>query len=296
MKIPVNPFISNFLASFLCSFSQIMLQKNVVTGLLFVVGIGLNSPIMLLGATLAVLSALFVAQLCQYDSDSINTGLYGFNAALVGAAVFFFFSANLFSFTLVILVGAISTVIMNFMLLKFPGFPVFTVPFLVSTWLLLQLSEIQLIETVVIDSQITPLAVTAFEDFYAVMRGVGQVFFQGYWLSGVVFIAGLLLHSYKVAAWAIIGSVGGVLVASTFNFPEDIVNQGLYGFNASLSAIALAQRFTKTFSKTKWPILLGILISVLLTRTFELLAIPALTAPFVLASWLIIIFTRVDST
>jgi len=292
MKIPVNQFIS----SFFCSFSQIMLQKSSVTGLLFVVGIGLNSPIMLLGATIAVLSALLVAQFFKYDSDSINTGLYGFNAALVGSAVFFFFPANIFSFTLVILVGAISTVIMHFMLLKLLDLPVFTVPFLVSTWLLLQLSEILPIETIAIDSKAIPLTANAFDDFYAVMRGVGQVLFQGYWFSGVVFIAGLLLHSYKIAVWAIVGSVGGVIVASAFNFPEDSVHQGLYGFNASLSAIALAPRFSKTFSKKRWPIFIGIVISILLTRAFEVLAIPALTAPFVLASWIVIFLVRVDST
>ena len=269
-----------------------MLQKNVATGLLFVVGIGLNSPIMLLGATVAVVSALLVAHLLKYDSDSINSGLYGFNAALVGAAVFIFLPANVFSFILIILAGAISTVIMHFLLLKLPDFPAFTVPFLISIWIILQLSEILFIETIAIDIKTIPFTTNAFSDFYIVIRGVGQVLFQGFWLSGIACIAGLLLHSYKVAVWAIIGSVAGLIVARIFDFPEALVHQGLYGFNASLSAIALAQRFTKE----QWPIFIGIVVSILFTRFFELLAIPALTVPFVLASWIVIFLVKVDST
>jgi len=129
-------------------------------------------------------------------------------------------------------------------------------------------------------------------DLYVVMRGVGQVMLQGYWLSGIIFVFGLFLHSYKVATWAIIGSVIGLVIARTFHFPEDVAHQGLYGFNASLTAIALAERF----SEKKWSIFIGIVVSILLTRSFELLALAALTAPFVLASWIVIAVVRVEST
>jgi len=287
MKKPVNQFISSFVASFLSSFSQIMLQKNVVTGLLFVVGIGLNSPIMLLGATIAVVSALLVAQLFQYDTDSISSGLYGFNAALAGSAVFFFLPANLFSFTIVIFSGAISTVIMHLFLYftshNLSKLPVFTAPFIISTWLFLLFINMLGIDTVSVS-----LGENSDVDLYVVMRGIGQVMFQGYWLSGAIFIAGLCLHSYKVATWAVIGSTVGLIIARTFHFPEDLAHQGLYGFNASLTAIALAERF----NNRQWFIFIGIVVSILFTRAFELITIPALTSPFVLASWLVILLAR----
>lgn len=286
MKFPVN----HFLSSFLCSFSQIMLQRSTVTGLLFVVGIGLNSLIMLLGATTAILSALVIAKLCKYDTDLVNSGLYGYNAALVGIAVFYFLPANSFSFTLVILAGAISTVIMHSILQLLPNFSAFTTPFIFSTWLLLLLME-----TLAIDTTAAAFAANASGDFYVVMRGVSQVMFQDYWLSGAVFIAGLALYSYQFAAWAVTGSVAGMIIARIFNFSDDLVLIGFYGFNASLTAIALATRYTKRYSKKNWPILLGIIMSVLFTKVFEQLPIPALTAPFVLASWIIIGLVRIDS-
>ncbi len=287
----ISNFLSRFLYNFLHSFSQIMLQRNVVTGFLFAVGIGINSPIILLGAALAVLSALVTAQLFQYNACSINTGLYGFNAALIGIAVFFFLPVNLFSFILVIIVAAISTVIMHFMLCFIsPNFPVYTTPFIISTWLLLVF-----INMIGIDLIAVPLDENSGGDFYAVMRGIGQVMLQGYWLSGIIFIAGLLLHSFKVAAWTVIGSLAGMIIARTFSFSEDLVMTGLYGFNAILTAIALAQRFTKNTFNNIWPIFLGIVISVLLTRVFEYLLIPALTAPFVLSSWLIIGLVKINA-
>ena len=280
---PVNQLIPNFIHSFLCSFSQIMLQRSAVTGLLFIVGIGINSPTMLFGATTAVISALLVAQLFQFNTYAISNGLYGFNAALVGTAVFFFLPVNIFSFSLVILGGVVSTVIMHFMLhftaAKLSGFPAFTAPFIISTWLLLLL-----INAVGIDTTVIKVADNSEGDIYAIIRGIGQIMLQGYWLSGIAFIAGLVLHSYKSATWAIIGSVAGLFIARIFHFPEELALQGLYGFNASLTAIALAARF----SNKQWPIVIGIVLSVLLTRAFELLSIAALTAPFVLASWLVI--------
>jgi len=284
MIIPVNQFIS----SFLCSFSQIMLQRSALTGFLFVVGIGINSPIMLLGAAIAVLSALMVAQLFQYDTDAINAGLYGFNAALAGTAILFFLPANLFSVTLAIFAGALSTVIMHFMLHStFFKLPVFTAPFIISTWLILLF-----INMIGIDTVSMTIKDSFREYFYVVMRGVGQIMFQGYWLSGAIFVIGLCLHSYKVAVWAIIGSVVGLIISRTFHFPEELAYQGIYGFNASLTAIALAARF----NKKQWPIVIGIVVSILLTRFFELLAIAALTAPFVLASWVVMVLVKDNST
>ena len=122
--------LKRFAISFLRSFGQIMLQKSAVTGFMFMIGIGLSSPMMLIGAVVATLSGLATAKLYQYDTDSIHNGLCGFNAALVGIAVFFFLTPSVLSLGLLILGGALSTVIMNFMVVFRPGILPFTFPFL----------------------------------------------------------------------------------------------------------------------------------------------------------------------
>ncbi|WOH36042.1 urea transporter [Thalassotalea fonticola] len=281
-----TPF-HHFINSFLRSFSQIMLQRNALTGLLFCLGIGLNSPTMLLGGVIATLSGLFTASLGKFTSESIQSGLYGFNSALVGIAVFFFLPFDVISLVLAIFGGVLSTVTMHFILVKIPKIPAFTAPFVISTWLLLAI-----IDTAGIKTSTTIFTTNAIGDFFIVMRGVSQVMFQDYWLCGVFFIAGLLLHSFKAATWAVIGSCLGMLLAGILNFSDDLVLMGIYSFNASLVAIALSARYEKKLLL----IFLGVLFSVLLTDVFEQITLPVLTAPFVLACWLTIGFVKVCST
>ncbi len=307
MKTSVNRFVSTFL----CCFSQIMLQRSMLTGGFFVIGLGINSPIMLAGACIAIISALITAKLLRYDSNSINTGLYGFNAALVGIAVFFFLPSNLLSLIVVILAGALSAIIMHLMLYlisastlhlnlslkghSFKYFPIFTAPFIISIWLLLFLISTLGIDTISANNFSPEIFEQSFSDFYAVMQGIAQVMFQDYWLSGVFFAFGLLLHSYSAAIFAVLGSLAGVTIARTLNFSEDLVFQGLYSFNACLTAIAIAQRYSKQGVKKMLVVSVGVVISVLLTKAFEYITLPALTAPFVLASWLVIALVKINA-
>jgi urea transporter len=63
----------------------------------------------------------------------------------------------------------------------------------------------------------------------------------------------------------------------------DNIALGLYGYNATLAAVALY-----LWRRSLIPPLLGILLSVPLTELVPRLGLPALTAPFVLATWLVL--------
>ena len=79
--------------------------------------------------------------------------------------------------------------------------------------------------------------------------------------------------------------------------PESLVDRGLaenvalglYGYNATLAAVALF-----LWRRSLIPPLLGILLSVPLTELVPMLGLPALTAPFVLATWLVLAFGWLD--
>jgi len=275
--------LERLISSILNCFSQIMLQQNTVIGFLFALGIGVNSPTMLFGATLAILSSLVFSTLYRYNSCAIHQGLYGYNAALAGIAVLFFLPLSLLSCTLVILAGCVSTMIMHFFQHKLPQLPAFTAPFIITTWILLIVLDL-----VGIDRLVIPFKTDNYGDFFAVMRGVGQVMFQANWLSGLVFSLALLLYSAKLAISAMIGSLLGVVIARYLGFSEDWLVMGLYGFNASLSAIVLMTHCPHK----KWLIMLGVTMSILLTRFFEIIPLAALTAPFVLSSWLILVLVK----
>ena len=275
MKLKINRISKTIFRSF----SQVMLQKNTITGLLFCLGIAINSLTMLLGALIAVLISIITAKLCRYNSALLKQGVYGFNAALVGTAVWFFLPVSLLSFLIIVIGAWLATVISHVMLIYSAKLPIFTAPFIISTWCILLVLEVLDIEPVIEQFSTHDIA-----DFYTVFRGLGQVMFQSYWLSGLIFFAALLVSSTRLAIWGVIGSGVGLLIARALDYSEGTLLIGGYGFNAALVAITLAQRY-----QTKhYLIFLGILLSVLFSQALTLLAIPALTAPFVLVSWIIV--------
>lgn len=67
--------------------SQVMLQENIYTGLLFFIAIFYVNQIASLYMLLATFLATYFAFKISLDENSLNSGIYGFNAALVGVAV-----------------------------------------------------------------------------------------------------------------------------------------------------------------------------------------------------------------
>jgi len=84
---------------------QIMLQDNALTGLLFLLGILANSWQMFFAALLGLMSGTAATYFLKYDKKEIAHGLYGFNAALVGVGLLFFFQPSAL-LALVIIAGA----------------------------------------------------------------------------------------------------------------------------------------------------------------------------------------------
>jgi urea transporter len=129
--------------------------------------------------------------------------------------------------------------------------------------------------------------------------------FQSSIWTGLFFLAGLAISDSKHATLVFVGSVVGLLVSKYhFTFggdavdPErlversgyDLIQLGLYGYNATLAPVALY------LAKRSWiPAILGMLLTVPLTDLVPLFRLPALTAPFVLATWLVLAVSFVES-
>ena len=122
--------------------------------------------------------------------------------------------------------------------------------------------------------------------------------FQASLWTALLFLAGIAINDWQHASWVLIGSTVGMLlgtyvatVASRGLDPERLVDRsllenvalGLYGYNATLAAVALF-----LWRRSLIPPLLGMLLSVPVTEFFPLLGLPALTAPFVLATWIVL--------
>ena len=118
------------------------------------------------------------------------------------------------------------------------------------------------------------------------LRGLGQILFQANFLSGTLVLAGLAVHSLTVAISALLGSVMGTAVAVLRGFPKARIDNGWYGFNAALVAIAVAQFLPHTLTS-----LLLALVAVPLSTfaAHRMLRTPLnpYTFPFVAITWLL---------
>lgn len=123
----------------------------------------------------------------------------------------------------------------------------------------------------------------------SVLKGVGQVFFMGSPVTGVLFLVGIAVASRRVAIMAFLGSLIGTLGGLALGAPDEMVIFGLFGFNGVLCAEALCGVFTKiTKGNLVYSLVAAGLSSVIFAALIKALSpygIPALTAPFVFTTW-----------
>jgi urea transporter len=130
-----------------------------------------------------------------------------------------------------------------------------------------------------------------------VLRGIGQVMFQDNPVSGLLFFIAVAWGSYsagvpQVAIGGLLGVLVATLTAQALRVDDAGLAAGLYGYNAFLVGIALPT-FLAT-SPLLWTYLvLGAMLSVVATLAMANLmktwGVAALTGPFVLVTWLLLL-------
>lgn len=265
----------NLIKTILRGIGQVMLQNNALTGLIFLAGIFYNSWLFGLGALFGDIVSTATAKLLKYSKEDIENGLYGANGTLVGIAIWFFFGFSWVTVVATILGSALSTVITHELNKKVPAL---TAPFVISTWIVILGFKL---------THLTPLlastipTATSPDLLSATSMGVGQVMFQGNIITGLIFLLAILVNSRTATGYVLYGALGGSLLALAFSLPLSMINIGLFGYNAVLCGIALGDKKWSGFLLAT----LAIILSVLLTYGFSKTSVPALTAPFVLATW-----------
>ena len=77
----------------------------------------------------------------------------------------------------------------------------------------------------------------------AIASGVGQVYLCDSWISGVLIIVGICICSRISFAFALIGSISGMLYAYAVGASSDEIFLGLWGYNPVLAAMAIGGVF-----------------------------------------------------
>ncbi|MDW3094588.1 MAG: urea transporter [Gammaproteobacteria bacterium] len=260
--------------------AEVIVQSHPVAGTLILLAILIHSWQMAISAFFATAIATGFAILIKKKQKIIALGLYGYNATLIGIAFVYLYQVTYLSI-FILFICSILSVYISLWIPAYLKVPTFTAPFVLITWLVIGVENLL---------HLLPAGnVLNFNDnIYTLGLGeaVGQVYLQGNGITGVIILLAIVLYAKSDFIWAMAATCLAWLIAHTLNYPAVNIENGLYGFSAVLTAIAL-----QNIKPLIFPIS-GIIITVFVTQAFILIGWPSLTAPFVIVSWLVILTHR----
>jgi urea transporter len=288
---------------------QVMFQDNPLSGALFLAAVAWGSyaggvPHVASAGLVALVVATLSALWLHVDEKSLRAGLYGYNGILVGLALATFLAPGPLLWVYVAL-GAIVSVVATLgtaNALKPWGVAALTFPFVLTTWLLLLATygfsglagKALPAAGVVAPFVSVDVARLGIGDFVqGVMLSISQVVLKGSAVSALLLLAGLAVNSLEAAGFALGGAIVAVVAAHLLGAESDIITAGLLGFSPVLTAVALGTVFYKPGLRVALYAVLGTVFTVVAQAALNValtpLAIPALTAPFVLVSWVFLL-------
>jgi len=246
--------------------AQVIVQPCSLSGLIILAGIAVHSWKMALGAFLGAVIGTATAKILDFDSKEIALGIFGYNATLIGIANIYFFQTT-FTTVIVFILSCILSVFVTAWIPKYLKLPAFTAPFVFITWLIILIADFLKLKPA---NDILNFA----NNLHTAGLGeaVGQVYIQGNGITGAIMLVAILLCSKSSFVWALVATALTWLIAQSLNYPAINIQNGLYGFSAVLTAIAL---------QNMKPILLpiiGIVLTVFVTQAFIISGWPSINS------------------
>lgn len=294
---------------------QVMFQENGYTGLLIILGIFWGSYetghyLVGWGALIGLIVSTIVGHITCLPREEGRQGLWGFNGILVGCAFPTFLGSSLYMWLALIICAALSTWARTALnnLLRPLKINSLTFPFIITTWIFLLASR--QMKGLPPDGLATPeLATTyralflstdiAYHDLHIStllatwLRNIGQVFLIDSWITGLFFLIALAISHRWAAIWAGVASAIAILVGALWHAPAGAVVNGLYGYSAVLTGIALGCTFYRPGLLSAIWAIFGIVTTVFVQAAMDSLflplGLPALTAPFCITTWLFLL-------
>lgn len=124
-----------------------------------------------------------------------------------------------------------------------------------------------------------------------VLKGLGQIMLQENAVTGLLFLIGIFYGSFIMGAAALLAVVCGTTTALLLKYEKSEIDKGLYGFSAALVGVA-AILFLKQVLISWIIIIIGSALATVLQHLFIKRKIPAFTLPFVLVTWIILLFAN----
>ncbi len=296
-----------WLCSLIRGAGQVMFQKSVGCGLLFLVGIFYgaiheNRIEVAWGALVGLLSATGAGFLLRMEPDEGAQGLWGFNGILTGCALMTFLRPTLLCWGVLILFSASTVWVRRGMNRMMAPWKInsLTMPFILMTWLsLLAARTLQGLTIEGLSDPGFPIQASAAIQWSPRLlikwwlSGISQVFLLNAWPTGLLFLFGLWIANRWTALWAALASALSLLLALCFGAPGSALSEGLYGFSPVLTGIALGAIFYRPSWRVAVWCTLGIIMTFFLQAACNMLlrpfGLPSLTFPFCLTTWLFLL-------
>lgn len=307
-KINIVPVpIKEFPRTLLRGVGQVMFQDNPWTGLLFLAGIFWGAyeehlPIVAWGALVGVIVSTLTGYILRLPDGKGAQGLWGFNGVLVGCALPTFLGNTIWMWLALILCSAMTTWVRTGMDVFLKPYKVssFTFPFVVTTWFFLLAAR--LFDGMPAINMGTPELPGGLHEHLLInfpslviywLKGIAQVFLINSWVTGIFFIAALAISSWRAALWAALGSSISLFIAIIWQGPGADISNGLYGFSAVLTAIALGATFCNfSWKSVIWAIIgtvATVFIQAAMNAFFAPMGLPTLTGPFCIGTWIFLL-------
>lgn len=259
---------------------QIMFQKNAASGYLMLIGILCNSWTLVILAIIGCAVGTSTAYIAGYNRKEIKDGLYGFNGALSGIAAGIFLSGSIPAFIAAMLTSVLSTFITK-LINRQKIMPGLTAPFIFAVWIMLAICTWCFPKMLSMSNNNIDTT-ECISWLKALSLGIGQVMFQGSSLvTGLIFLGAIAINSRTNALYTIIGALLPIPLTLILGAENVSINEGLFGYNGVLCAIAIGTKSLKNFG---WSVF-AIFLSTLLQLWGIHKGITTLTAPFVISVW-----------
>ncbi len=289
---------------------QVVFQNSPLSGLIILLALFFNSWIYGVICLLGVAVSTGMAVLLRADRDLIRNGLFGFNGALVALALVAFTSADfrtgavpsMLMTVYIAFAAAMTAVVFQAFttLLGTHKIAALTAPFVLIGWLFLFAAlKFEGLDAGPLAKPISPdqfdaTAAYVLPTWYmGIGNAIGQIFFQDNWISGYLIIIGIAVNSRISAGMALIGAAGAALVAAIFGGPEGAIRDGLFGYNAALTSVALGGFFLVLTWRSFLYTIFGIVVTTWLWASIAIflapIGMPVLTSAFVLVTWLMLL-------
>ncbi|MDM0002337.1 urea transporter [Variovorax sp. J22P240] len=289
---------------------QVVFQNNPLSGLIILAAIVYNSWIYGLILVVGVITGTATACILLADRSLIRNGLFGFNGALVGVALVAFTSEDFrrgslpsaHMFIYLVFAAAMTSIVFSSISTLLAPYKVaaLTMPFVLVGWLFLfAVLRFSSIEAGPLSKPVSPdqyELVTAYvlpTWYMGVGNAIGQIFFQDNWIAGYLILVGIAINSRISAFMALTGAVVAEIVAMAFGAPEGAIRDGLYGYNAALTGIALGGFFLVLTTRSFIYAVFGMIVSTWLWASVAIflapIGMPVLTSTFVVVTWAMLI-------